>query len=115
MGLPSDLTNMQPVDIGSAPTDGALFPIGKILASSLALREIRQAGKDLRSIITRHCNGQFGDCDMDMVFANQSALACGEEIGSLFYFDEECETETALCVWTSPDRTETRLMRRDEF
>ena len=115
MGLPTDLSTMIAVDIGSAPTEGALFPVGKILASPLALSAIRNSGEDILSIITRHCNGSYGDSDMPNVFENQANLSSGEELGSIFFFDEECDFDTALCVWTNPDRSETRLVMRDEF
>lgn len=115
MGLPTDIHAMVSVDIGPTPTEGALFPVGKILASPLALSEIKKAGEDIRSIITRHCNGSYGDSDMPEVFENQVNLSLGEELGSVFFFDEECDFDTALCVWTNPDRTETRMMMRDEF
>ncbi len=117
MGLPTDLSTMIAVDIGSEPTEGALFPVGKVLVSSRALSEIRSAGEDIRSLVTRHCNGSYGDSDMPDVFENQANLSSGEELGSIFFLnlDEEYDPDTALCVWTNPDRSETRMVMRDEF
>ncbi|WP_309693258.1 hypothetical protein [Armatimonas sp.] len=115
MGLPTDLSTMIAVDIGSAPTEGALFPVGKVLVSSRALSEIRSAGEDIRSLVTRHCNGSYGDSSMSEVFENQANLSSGEELGSIFYLAEKYDPDTALCVWTNPDRTESYMLMCEEF
>jgi hypothetical protein len=62
----------------------ALFPLGKLVATPLALEAIAQAGEDPQKLLHRHVNGDWGQLDGADQAANDAAIRDGGRILSAY-------------------------------
>jgi hypothetical protein len=68
----------------ASPSSGsAKFPLGQIVATANALTQITHA--DILPALSRHVRGDWGDLDREDWQANESALAHGGRLFSVFH------------------------------
>ena len=79
---PADDTRSQtPVTIG---TNAGLFSPGQVVATPGALTLIEQHRFDLMQLLTRHMQGDWGNCHPDDAALNQQALLDGSRLMSVY-------------------------------
>lgn len=66
------------------PAKPALFHIGRLLATPMALRTLEQHGVSPKQLLDRHVSGDWGDVSMEDAKANQEALNSGSRLLSAY-------------------------------
>ena len=62
----------------------ALFPLGKLVATPLALEALAQAGEDPQNLLRRHVSGDWGQLDSADQATNDAAVRDGRRILSAY-------------------------------
>lgn len=88
-----------------------LFPLGLVVATPLALKELEARGMNPSQLITRHVTGDFGDlCDSDKL-SNLDAIQNGGRILSAYKID----SSEKVWVITEHDRSSSTVLMSSEY
>ena len=87
-----------------------LFEGGQVLASPLSMRLIEAAGADLRDMLSRHLQGDWGAVNELESFLNDLALSHGELLRSIYQLPDGGE----IWVTTTKERDQTFFELPDE-
>jgi hypothetical protein len=60
------------------------FPLGKVVATPLALEMLAQSGETPQAYLNRHVAGDWGELDADDIAANEQALQNDERLLSAY-------------------------------
>lgn len=90
---------------------GALFSLGRILATPGALRALDNAAENAFSYVRRHARGDWGDVGAEDAEANARALEEGARILSAYTLT----TNVRLWIVTEADRSATTLLLPEEY
>jgi hypothetical protein len=87
------------------------FPLGQVLATPAALREIEDAGQEPSFFLDRHIVGDWGDVDAEDQAANDWSLLHGERLLSAY----KTLLGTRLWIITEADRSATTILLPEEY
>lgn len=106
-------------------TNAARFPLGQIVATPGALALLERTGFSAAALLSRHLQGDWGDCCAEDRTLNELSLAQGMRLMSVYRLvDAEKLAATPVpqrarlpTVWiiTEWDRSYTTLLRPDEY
>ena len=87
------------------------FPLGKVVATPGALAALAEAGQTPIQFLSRHVNGDWGDCDGEDRQANEDALRHGDRLLSVY------QTPKGKRIWviTEADRSSTCVLLPEEY
>lgn len=88
-----------------------LFPLGQIVATPGALEALTQSSQSPLDFISRHQDGDWGECDSDDRLANDEAVDRGDRVFSVY----RTAKGEKLWVITEADRTSTCILLPDEY
>ena len=88
-----------------------LFKLGMIVATPGALLALHSVGQCPAHVLQRHANADWGELDGHDKRANEAALRDGERILSKYTTTQGI----ALYVITEADRSQTTILRTDEY
>lgn len=94
------------------PVNGALFPMGRIIASAAAVAEMKRRGVAMAELLFRHQTGDFGEMGRAEQPASGTTFVDGQRIVSCY---RPAAQSSAIFVVTMPDRTRTLLLLPSEF
>lgn len=88
-----------------------LFPLGHLVATPGALETLAEAGQSPAVFLSRHINGDWGDCCREDAEANNQALQDGSRIFSVYH------TAKGVKIWviTEADRSSTCILLPSEY
>ena len=89
----------------------ARFEMGMIVSTPGALLALHSAGQSPAHILQRHANADWGELDAHDIRANEAALRDGERILSKYTTTQG----VALYVITEADKSQTTILRTDEY
>jgi hypothetical protein len=89
----------------------ASFKMGLIVATPGALLALHSAGQCVGCVLLRHGDGDWSELNADDKGANEAALRDGERILSKYTTTQGI----ALYVITEADRSQTTILRIDEY
>ena len=89
----------------------ALFQMGMIVATPSAMLALHSAGQCPAHVLQCHANGIWGEMDRHDKRANEAALRDGDRILSKYTTTKGI----ALYVITEADRSQTTILRTDEY
>jgi len=89
----------------------ALFKMGTVVATAAALLALHSAGQRPTCVLPLHSEGNWGELDAHDKRANDAALRDGERILSKYTTPQGI----ALYVITEADRSQTTILRTDEY
>ena len=88
-----------------------LFPLGRLVATPGALREIEEADQSPREFLQRHVTGDWGDlCEEDK---NENEFSLKNELRILSAYT--LRTGVKIWVITEADRSATTILLPDEY
>lgn len=91
---------------------GAVYvPLGRVLATPGALRELALARVDGASYLARHAVGDWGEVDAEDWAANDRALLAGERLLSAYRLPNDAR----LWIITEADRSASTLLLPNEY
>ncbi len=87
------------------------FRIGKLVATPGALAALSEAGQSPVEFVSRHVQGDWGDCCPEDLQANEDALRTGDRLFSVY------KTAKGVKIWiiTEADRSSTCLLLPEEY
>ena len=88
-----------------------LFPLGRIVATPGALETLRNAGQDIRELLTRHASGDWGTLSEDDRNENDFAVPRALRLLSAY----PLTTGEKLWIITEADRSATTLLLPAEY
>ena len=88
-----------------------LFPLGQIVATPGALAALTESGQTPTVFISRHQDGDWGECDSDDRLANDEAVDEGERLLSVY------RTAKGVKLWviTEADRSSSCILTPAEY
>lgn len=89
----------------------ALFNLGMVVATPGALLALHSAGQNPACLLQRHASGDWGELDAEDKRANEAAIRDDERILSRYTTTQG----VALYVITEHDRSQTTILRCDEY
>lgn len=91
--------------------EAALFCLGRVVATPLALETLMQNGLTAIDLLTRHAAGDWGDIPRDDAMANQTALLSGSRLFSSYRIADNAK------VWiiTDADRSATTILLPSDY
>ena len=88
-----------------------LFPLGRLVATPGALRELEEAEQSPREFLQRHVTGDWGDlCEEDK---NENEFSLKNELRILSAYT--LRTGVKIWVITEADRSATTILLPDEY
>jgi hypothetical protein len=87
------------------------FRLGQIVATPGAIQALDRAAVSASSLVTRHAEGDWGDCDQHDQQANEDALMNGDRLFSVYTL----KSGEKLWVITESDRSSTCVLTPDEY
>jgi len=87
------------------------FSIGRLVATPGAIAALGEAGQSPMQFITRHLQGDWGDCDEHDRQANEDALLNGDRLFSVY------RTAKGMKIWviSEADRSITTVLLPEEY
>ncbi len=88
-----------------------LFSLGKCVATPGVLAALEEAEQGATMFLSRHVNGDWGECDQEDSAANDRALKDGSRIFSVY------RTSKGVKIWviTEADRSSTCILLPSEY
>jgi hypothetical protein len=88
-----------------------LFPLGRIVATSVALAALAHSGDSAHALLMRHATGDWGDLCAEDKRANDDALVHAARVFSAYLLKDGAK------VWiiTESDRSATTVLLPDEY
>ena len=86
------------------------FPLGRIVATSRALKVLDEAGEDPLSLLSRHCSGDWGELDTHDRKENELSLKNGWRVLSSYPVGEG-----KVWIITEADRSVTTILLPEEY
>ncbi len=90
--------------------DGALFPLGRVVATPGALELLEEAGEKPLRYLARHASGDWGDLDAHDRRENEWSLKHGWRVLSSYPVGEK-----TVWVITEADRSVTTILLPEEY
>ena len=87
------------------------FRLGKLVATPGALDALTESGQSPMHFVTRHLQGDWGDCCQEDLQANENALLNGERLFSVY----KTGKGTKIWVITEADRSSTCILLPEEY
>lgn len=87
------------------------FALGRLLITTGASEACQAAGVEPGDLIARHARGDYGDLDAHDQAVNERAIRERYQILSRYWLP----SGVPLYVITDPDRTQTLVMRAEEY
>jgi hypothetical protein len=88
-----------------------LFTLGQVVATPGGIKALEDAKLSAWDLLSRHCNGDFGDLDAEDRQSNLDAIQHGDRILSAYPLN----TGDRVWVITEADRSSTCILRPDEY
>ena len=87
------------------------FKIGKLVATPGAPDALTESGQSPMQFISRHLQGDWGDCCQEDLQANEDALLNGDRLFSVY------KTAKSVKLWviTEADRSSTCILLPEEY
>jgi hypothetical protein len=87
------------------------FKLGKLVSTPGALAALTEAGQYPMHFVSRHLQGDWGDCCMEDRQANEDALRNGDRLFSVY------RTAKGIKIWviTEADRSSTCVLLPEEY
>ena len=87
------------------------FRLGKLVATPGALDALTESGQSPMHFVTRHLQGDWGDCCPEDRQANEDALLNGDRLFSVY------KTAKGVKIWviTESDRSSTCILLPSEY
>jgi hypothetical protein len=87
------------------------FRLGKLVATPGALAALTEAGQSPMQFVSRHLQGDWGDCCEEDRQANEDALRNGDRLFSVY------RTAKGVKLWviTEADRSSTCILLPEEY
>jgi hypothetical protein len=104
---------MKTIGHGGKPQNGALFPLGQVVATPGALAVLTQS--QMLACLREHVRGQWGVINPDDVAVNAAALREGDRLLSAYYIDPTKPDRGKFWVITEADRSSTTVLLPDEY
>ncbi len=86
------------------------LPLGRVVATTGALKALEDAGEDPMSLLSRHCSGDWGELDSHDRRENELSLKNGWRILSSYPVGEK-----KVWVITEADRSMTTILLPEEY
>ena len=86
------------------------FPLGRVVATTGALKVLAESGEDPLSLLSRHCSGDWGDVDKRDRKENERSLKNGLRVLSSYPVGEG-----KVWVITEADRSVTTILLPEEY
>ncbi len=87
-----------------------VFPLGRVVATTGALKVLDEAGEDPLSLLSRHRNGDWGEIDKHDRKENELSLKNGWRILSFYPVGEE-----KVWIITEADRSVTTILLPEDY
>jgi hypothetical protein len=87
------------------------FELGKVVATPGALDALGKTGETPGKFLTRHVNGDWGDCCDEDKKTNEDAVKHGDRLLSAYALEDG----TKMWIITESDRSATTLLLPDEY
>ena len=87
------------------------FSLGKLVATPGVLEALAEAGHSPMDFVSRHVQGDWGECCEEDQQANEDALRSGERLFSVY------RTSKGVKIWiiTEADRSSTCVLLPEEY
>jgi hypothetical protein len=90
------------------------FPLGRVVATPGALKQLEQHGIDALDLLARHVVGDWGEVCAEDAQANDTALMQGNRLLSAYALSSG-EVDTRIWIITEWDRSLTTLLLPSEY
>ena len=96
---------------GRVSDKGALFKLGRVVATPAALDRAHEHGIDVFALLSRHVTGDWGDLSADDAAENDFAL----DAGDLRILSSYGSGDTGLWIITEADHSSTCILRPEDY